>query len=297
MDEPDARTVDRGAPLVATPLRWLAFAVGEAAVVYGLGTAFIAIDVNKHALVSRIATGTDGTSHEIPGILPSLFFSWLVLVVVTYAMLRGEESRLTRELRTARTGSPAMRAMVLGRRERTPPLLRWLSTLLGTAAVFIADSDRTNALNALSASSVLMSGGRLALVRTLVSADADRSAGTKAMLDRCVETLRATSPTGNAEAERYRAHVHVKALLQLGDAEAGAALYHELAASKDEEIRVYAVWLRAWFEIDVPSTASDGEVRLALLFARAQGAADLAKKLEREVPPVSPLQPPPSAST
>jgi hypothetical protein len=142
-----------------------------------------------------------------------------------------------------------------------------------------------------------MSGGRLTLVRDLVAADADRAAGTKAMLDRCVESLRAIPPIGNAEAERYRAHVHVKALLEQADGDAASALYDELAASKDEEIRVYAVWLRVWFEMDVPSAASDGEVRLALLLARAQGAGELAKKLEADLATRSPLQSPPSAST
>jgi hypothetical protein len=282
MDEPDARTVDRGAPLVATRTRWLAFVAGETAVLYALGSAYVAANASKVT---------------IRGIAPWLAVGVVAAMVVTYAMLRGEESRLARELRTARSGSAAMRSMVLGRREKTPPLLRFLSTSIGMAAVLVADSDRSNALNALSASSVLMSGGRLTLVRDLVAADADRAAGTKAMLDRCVEAVRAVPPIGNAEAERYRAHVHVKALLELGDGEAASALYDDLVASKDEEIRVYAVWLRVWFEIDTPSNATEGEVRLALLLARAQGAVDLAKKLEGDLASRSPLQSPPSAST
>jgi len=282
MDEPDARTVDRGAPLVATGTRWLAFVVGEGVVLYGLGSAYVAVDPTKHPMRS---------------IAPWLLIGWLTVIVVTYAMLRGEESRLARELRTARSGSAAMRALVLDRREKTPPLLRWLSTSIGMAAVLLADSDRSNALNALSASSVLMSGGRLTLVRDLVAADADRAAGTKAMLDRCVASLRAIPPIGNAEAERYRAHVHVKALLEQADVDAGAALYEDLVASKDEEIRVYAVWLRVWFELDAPASATDGEMRLALLLARAQGAGELAKKLEADIAGPSALQSPPSAST
>jgi hypothetical protein len=282
MDEPDARTVDRGAPLVATGIRWLAFVAGEGLVLYGLGSAYVAVDPIKHSL---------------RGVAPWLAIGWIAAMAVTYAMLQGEESRLARELRTARSGSPAMRAMVLDRREKTPPLLRWLSTSIGMAAVLLADSDRPNALNALSASSALMSGGRLTLVRELVAADADRAAGTKAMLDRCVESLRATPPIGNAEAERYRAHVHVKALLELGDGEAALALHAELAASADEEIRVYAVWLRVWFEFDAAASTTEGEVRLALLLARAQGAGELAKKLETSLATGSPLQPSPSTST
>ena len=52
---------------------------------------------------------------------------WLLI----FAMLRAEESRLARELRTARTGTPVLRALVARRRQELPFLARWSSSAWG----------------------------------------------------------------------------------------------------------------------------------------------------------------------
>ncbi len=278
---PDVR-IERGAPLVASTPRWLALAAGEAAIVFGLAYAYISLSHSKQTLASMA--------------LP-LAITAIVAAAVTLAMLRAEEARLARELRTARSGTAAIRSMVLQRRERAPMLLRLLSTSFGTAAVLIAEGERSAALDALAASSPIMAMGRIRLLRQVIEADADRAGASLAGLTRCIETIRAMPRIGNTEADRYRTHVLVKAVLTQAHGELAEELCAELAASKDEDERIYAAWLSAWFEIDLPTEPSDGEVRLALLMARSQGAEDLAKKLEAKLSTGSPLQPPAAPST
>jgi hypothetical protein len=270
----------RGAPLVATPARIAGFAVGEAALAFGLGYAYIAFAHSKETLAS---------------LAPILAACAAVAVIATVAMLIAEESRLHRELRTARTGTAAIRGMVLARRQRAPLLLRMLSTTHGTAAVLLAEGERAVAVDALDTTSPIMAGGLLGVLREVVRADVDRAGGSAAQLKKCVDALRAMAPLANVEAERYRTHVLVKAVLGGADGELAEALASELAASSDDELHVYAVWLRTWFEIEDAPT--DGELRLALLLARSQGAADLAKKLEARVGEASPLQRPSAPST
>jgi hypothetical protein len=269
------RRPERGAPLVATAARWgacaAALALGFAVVLEG-SLLFMhsgnSIASYRNALVTAIVLG-------------ALLLFWL---------LRAEESRLARELRTARTGTAALRGMVAGRRLELPFFARLVSTKLGTAAVLIADGERGAALDLLGAGPLLMQGGRLAKLRDIVAADAERAAGGNDALDRCIESLRSRDRIGNREADLYALHVLVKAVLERGDAETGAELAERLGRSQDEDERLYGVWLEAWFDLDAereghgpgaPGAArGEGEVRLAALLARAHGAEKLVEKLE-----------------
>jgi hypothetical protein len=180
-------------------------------------------------------------------------------LLLIFAMLRAEESRLARELRTARTGTPVLRALVARRRAELPFFARWSSSKLGTAAVLLADGDRDGALDALRTASVFMRAGRLEGLRAIVEADVERKTGTAASLERCVQRLRDAPRIGNREADLYRVHVLVKAVLEQGDAETAVELTGELAASDDDEERVYATWLRVWFELDEDAPTADEE--------------------------------------
>jgi len=51
----------------------------------------------------------------------------------------------------------------------------------------------------------------------VVEADLSRASGSPASLDGAIRALRALEPTGNVEADRYRTHVLVKAILERGD--------------------------------------------------------------------------------
>ncbi len=216
---------------------------------------------------------------------------WLVAVfaiesLLTLAALSAEESRLARELRIARAGTAALRSLVSQRRRRTPLLTRLFSTGLGTAAVLVADGDPMAAREAM-AGSPLMHGGRLNALRAIVAADLARATATPAALERCIAELRALPPTGNLEADRYRSHVLVRAVLERGDDETAVDLARELASSPDEEQRIGATWLRIWFELDAGDAdghvwppLGEGQARLAALAARAHGAESLVDKIE-----------------
>jgi hypothetical protein len=197
-----------------------------------------------------------------------------------------------------------------------PFLARWSSSKLGAAAVLLADGDREGAIDALAAASVLMRGGRLDRLRAIVDADLERKAGTAAGLERCVQRLRQATPVGNREADLYRVHVMVKAVLEQGDGVAAVELATSLGRSADDDERVYATWLRVWFDLDgeggdagessepgdessepgdegsEPGDAADGgdagepwpalsegDLRMATLAARAHGAESLVSKL------------------
>jgi len=201
--------------------------------------------------------------------------------VLLFWVLQAEESRLARELRTARTGTAALRSMVAARRQQLPFFARLFSTKLGTAAVLIADGERAAAQELLAANSPFMQGGRLARLRAVVEADAGRALGRDEALARSIEVLESAEPTGNREADLYALHVLVKAVLERGDSAAALGLIERLERSADEDERLYIVWLRAWFELG-GRELSDGEIRLAALLARAHGAEKLVEKLEEQ---------------
>jgi hypothetical protein len=221
---------------------------------------------------------------------PALLVGGAIGSVLVFAQLRAEESRLARELRTARTGTAVLRGMVTRRRQQLPFLARWAEAKLGAAAVLLADGDREGARDAMVTGSVFARGGRIERLRAIVEADFERTAHTSVGLERCVQRLRAADRTGNREADLYRVLVLVKAVLEQGDGETGAELVNELGQSTDEEERVYATWLRVWFgfDDDAPPPASvpwppltEGDLRVAALAARAHGAEKLVEKLSQ----------------
>ncbi|MDP9148354.1 MAG: hypothetical protein M3O36_00215 [Myxococcota bacterium] len=295
----------RRQPLVATARRWAAATVSLTAASVALLGAYVFITHTARTLASFA-----------PLIVSIVLGGGAVLC----AILRAEESRLSRELRTARTGTPALRATVARRREEAPLLGRFLATKLGAAAVLLADGDRAEALHVLAGISALMRGGRLDALRAVVEADIERASGTPGRIEESVRRLRAMEPLNNREADLYRLHVLVKALLQRGDGEGALQVAQELTASRDEEERIYVVWLRAWFDLDgfgddasegtedaerccagaeghgddgAHAGASrrtsawaplpEGELRLAALLARAQGAEKLVERIETRV--------------
>jgi hypothetical protein len=261
----------RGAPLVATWGRWAACA---AAVV----VAFV-VALQGSLLFAHSA---DSVVHHVRG----LAVAGAVSTVMLYWLLLAEEARLARELRTSRTGTPALRGMVAGRRLQAPLFARPFSTKLGTAAVLLADGEHAAAVDLLAAPAPLMSGGRLSRLRAVVEADAARAEGTPAALDRCIARLASHEPLRNREADLYALHVLVKAVLERGDAETAATLEERLARTGDDNERLYLVWLRAWFDLDggapgdTDTGGGDAELRLAALLARAHGAEKLVAKLE-----------------
>jgi hypothetical protein len=250
----------RGGPLVATWGRWAACAAAVA----------VAFSVALQGSLLFVHSADSVASHA-----RGLALAIAVSAVMLYWLLLAEEARLARELRTARTGTPALRSMVAGRRLQAPLFARPFSTKLGTAAVLLADGERAAALDQLAAPAPLMSGGRLSRLREVIEADAERADGGPEPLDRCIATLASREPLGNREADLYALHVLVKAVLERGDAETAAALEGRLAGTGDEDERLYLLWLRAWFDLDgggPKGSGGDGELRLAALLARAHGA-------------------------
>jgi hypothetical protein len=282
----------RGAPLAATGARWLAATAAVAAALVALGSACL------EALHPRRPLSPFAPALAVLGVLVALLF-WLTL--------RAEELRLGRELRIARTGTSALRAAALRRRQQGSVLSRLLSTRLGAAAILLAQGDRSDALDALGRRAPLMEGGRLDRLRAIVTADLERESGTSIGLEQCIEILRAMAPMGNREADLYRTHVLVKAILERGDPERGLAVLPELEASRDDEARVYAAWLRVWFDLDGGDgrppyerhegsdvhdaswrSLSEGELRRAALLGRAHGADRLVEKLEARLASIAP---------
>jgi hypothetical protein len=254
----------RGIPLAATWARWSCTAA-----VWVVG-------------VVVVAAGTMAFTHShraLSSLAWPIGLAWALGSVVSLAMLRAEESRLARELRTARTGTPALRGLIAGRREQLASIARVFSTGLGQAAVLLADGDRAAALDALAGASPIMRGGRLDWLRAVVDADLDRASGTASGVERCMEHLRSMDAIGNREADLYRVHVLVKAILESGDAETGLELAEDLAGSHNDDAGLYVTWLRVWFDLDGGDLES-GQLRTATLVARAQGAVALVSKLE-----------------
>ncbi len=271
--------------LVATWTRW-AVCAGA------LGGAFVAA-VEAYLVFSRSERTL--ASYAVPLAMGCALAALLVL-----ALLRAEESRVTRELRTARTGTDALRGLVLRRRAQAPFFARLFSTGLGTAAVCLAEGDSAGALDAMRVGSMLMRGGRLDALAEVVDADVERCRNNSVALERCVQRLRAMAPLPNREAELYRIHVLVKALLQQGDDDGAAELVEELEkAAGDDDRRMYATWLRVWFDMDAPDgdyrTAAqplaEGDLRVAALVARSQGAEKLLEKIEARLSAVAQAAP------
>jgi hypothetical protein len=264
---------ERGAPLVATWLRWAAVVVVEIVAVIGIAYAYVSVAHSGRTLASLDAW---------------IIFASVAIALMAFGLLRAEESHLQRELRTARTGTAIIRDMVVRRRQRLPIFLRVLTTHIGTAAVLLADGERAAALDAISGPSPFMTTGRLRRLREVVEADADRASGSIAGVSRAIERLRASSPIGNTEADRYRAHVLVKATLQQTDPAVAQAVLDEVSAATDEEIRLYAVWLRVWFDDADAGKLSEPELRMAALLARTHGAEELVRKLEERIAKLAP---------
>src|SRR5579883_2187194 len=299
----------RGAPLVATWGRWAAATAALAAA--------LVVGLEVYVTLSRSERSVGSLSGALVG-------AGALLAAFAWVTLRAEELRLARELRTARTGTSALRTLVAGRRAGRSLWTRLLSTQLGQAAVLLADGDRSQALDVLAGGSPLMRGGRLERLRAVVEADLERAGGGATGQRACIERLRALPRVGNREADLYRTHVLVKASLELGDRPAGEALASDLRASRDDEERIYIVWLGAWFGFDgfedgagagagagagpgagagagadAPAAAgappprdthsrqwaaaSEGELRVAALLARAHGADQLVALLDARI--------------
>jgi hypothetical protein len=134
-----------------------------------------------------------------------------------------------------------------------------------------------------------MRSGRIEKLRAVVEADLERNAGTPASLERTVQRLREAPRVGNREADLYRVHVLAKAVLERGDDETAVELASEWGESTDDDVRVYATWLRVWFDLDVEQAErqedaarealSEPDIRRAMLAARAHGAESLVAKL------------------
>ena len=107
-----------------------------------------------------------------------------------------------------------------------------------------------------------------------------REIGTEESLAAAIQALVAIPPLSADEAERYRIHVLVKALLQQGDDATARGLAEELKGGADAELHVYVVWLQTWFEWTHLDAPTEAEMRLAVLLARTHGAEDLVRRLE-----------------
>ena len=208
--------------------------------------------------------------------------------ILVFALLRGEEARLQRELRTARAGSSVARQIALRRSGTAPWYVRLVSTTLGRAAMSLADGDLEAAQRALRGNSLTLGVGRLGRLRAVVDADLRRGIGAEASLGDAIRALYNMDPLPNLEAERYRIHVLVKALLEQADGATAHHLAHDLAQNADHEQRVYAVWLKAWFKLDDLPPLAEGDLRRALLLARNHGADDLVQRLTAELAPQVP---------
>jgi hypothetical protein len=274
---------NRGAPLVATLAR---------------GGAAFALVLFLYFTVTRLVFARLHVDGHGPGafLVNAMDAGLFVALVLVWLSLRAEESRLARELRTARSGSTELRALALRQRQKMPFLTRLCATRLGAAAVLLADGDVEAAHDELQANVLLARGGRLDWLRSVVEADEARASGTAEGLDRCLQMLRLLPPSGNREADRYRTHVLVKAILQRGDLELAQKVVPELEGSADEEERLYGVWLTVWFEgegdQEIPyrgatepdgGEISEGDLRMATLLARTQGADKLVERLEERL--------------
>jgi hypothetical protein len=292
IERPPTKARDPGSPLLAQR-----------------GAISAALLLAAYFLVSRLVFArlhiqTQGTGSAWISLMDGAL---IVSLAALWLTLRGEESRLARELRTARTGSAELRALALRQRQKQPFLARLCTTHLGTAALLLADGDADEAHRELKKSSLLGRGGRLEILRQAVEADELRATGSPADLVRAIDRLGALPSTHNREADLYKTHVLVKAVLQKGDAERAQELCAELERSPEEDERLYSVWLVVWFEggdgtSEAPprqgrdpegvgnreaapgeTAFAEGDLRMATLLARAQGADKLVELLEERV--------------
>jgi hypothetical protein len=272
-----ARTV----ALVATPARWVAC---SAAIAGGFVVATAGVLAFVHS--SRPLSSLESV------------FAWVAALgaLLSFVLLRAEESRIARELRIARTGTPALRGLAARRREQLPFFARPFSANVAVAAVCLADGDREAAADALRRGSPLMRGGRIDRLRAIVEADLERATRGSGALERVIERLRAMPAIGHREADRYRTHVLVKSVLERGDVDTAHDLALELGAAADPDQTIYATWLRVWFDLDDENDGGDdvwpplveGQTRLAALAARAHGAERLVDKLEARLLAIAP---------
>jgi hypothetical protein len=273
--------LERGTALVATWQRW------------AVGTMVLIVAV---VVATEGALGFVGAHRALGSLAGPMAIAAAVGSLLLLGTLRAEESRLARELRVARTGTAALRESTIARRDRAPFFARLLSTQLGFAAVLLAEGDPAGASSALAGASTLTRGGRVDELRALVDADIVRAGKSATVRTECIERLRDARPLGNREADLYRIHVLSKAVLEQGDADLAVDLARDLATAPDDDHRVYATWLRVWFDFDAaedgdPDGAGgrpwpalrEGDVRLAALVARAQGADSLVTKLEERL--------------
>jgi hypothetical protein len=264
-----------GPKLLATPARW------SSGTLLLAGLAWVAV---------RGLPAWFGPERER---VPVAAVGWAVLSAAFWLYLRGEEARLARELRVARSGTSVQRRALLRRRRPTPYFgiaMFWYaavrvlgalaSTTLGHAAVLVAEGELQAARATLAGFGQLLAVGPLRELRAAVEADLARAVGTEESLATAIKALYAAPPFAHVEAERYRMHVLVKALLQQGDEATARTIAEDLKASTDDELRVYAVWLRTWFEWTHLDAPSEPDMRLALLLARTHGALDLVARLE-----------------
>jgi hypothetical protein len=225
-------------------------------------------------------------------------FAWVGALgaLLSVVLLRAEESRIARELRIARTGTPALRGLAARRRQQLPFFARPFAANVAIAAVCLADGDREAAADALRRGSPLMRGGRIDRLRAIVEADLERASRSAEALERVIDRLRAMPAIGHREADRYRTHVLVKAVLERGDADTAQDLALQLRAEVDPDQTIYATWLRVWFDLDDRSGDEgnvwpplvEGQTRLAALAARAHGAERLVDKLEERLLAIAP---------
>jgi hypothetical protein len=252
--------------LVLTPARWAASSGVVASVLAGV--------------IWALPTKVRGVV-ELPLVRwPYQAAAAAVAALVVFALLAAEESRLTRELRIARAGSHVARQTLLRRTRNAPWYARLVSSTLGLAAIHLADGDAASARRAFDGNPLAMRFGRLGALGDVVRADLLRGGGSEDALGEAIRAIYNMTPLPNLEAERYRTHVLVKALLEQADGATARDLAFELAKSADDELRVYAVWLRAWFDLEGLPEPDEGDVRKALLLARSHGAQDLVGKLE-----------------
>ncbi len=266
--------------LLATTPRWLVGTTGLC------GLAFLAVRWLPASIATEGARWFWGVA------------VWTAGSLVFWLYLGGEEARLVRELRVARTGTTVQRNVVMRRRRPGPRfviVMVWqaavrlltvlASTRLGYAAVLLAEGDVEAADAVLRGlERVLPQGGTLGQLRAVVHADLLRARGSEASLAEAIQALHAMSPIRHVEAERYRIHVFVKALLEQADGATARSLAEDLARHPDAELHVYAIWLRVWFDLEHLPTPAEADTRLAILLARVHGAEDLVRRLEAALP-------------
>jgi hypothetical protein len=265
---------------VLTPLRSLAVVVVVAGVVFGLSR-----------LVARIQRIAD---FSVP--LELYLLLGAVFTLIGWMSLRTEDARLGRELRIAYAGTVMAREQAVRRRLRASWFSRLFMPPHGLAALLLASGDPESVLDLLATGSPLylaVLGQRLGYLREVIAAGARasvaaaRTAGTDEADDEArsaaLTFLLATREldTGSGDVSRFRAFVLARAVLEAGDVLTARELAFDFLASPDADIRLYAEWLRVWFDLDDPAlaVASEGERRRAALHAVNAGARDLAEKL------------------